>query len=248
MQIFDISVGPGEIDTIYCSGSYIYFYSGSAGGADTTITVKKDSDSKTSILMPGQALKGSGKDCTVWKIGNLKGQGTIMGRVVIGDGELTDNRVTGAVEVIDGGFNRTISGSAFIANTYTAALAGNYSIAQLFNPVGSGKKCLVKSLIAASSIQGGITVSGTSTALGTLSQYPKSKMIGGADSVISTRLVNTTTFPVAQSLASFFVQASGAFGLKLEEPIVLTEGNGILVIHNTINADLAATFEMIEFV
>lgn len=168
MEIYDISIAPGQIRDIFCNGSYVYFYAGSAGGADATITVNQDSRGQRVLLQPGQAYRmADGTTGTRWLIGNLRGEGTIVGRLVIGSGKLTDNRVSGSVEVIDGEKSRTLAGGNYIGTPTLFGTATEYPITQLWNPAGSGVNLIVQRVAGTAPVVGALSLYWNQTELAT---------------------------------------------------------------------------------
>lgn len=100
MQFYDINIAPSDAREIQVQGDYVYYLSGSAGGADSTITLRDVSGSDTVLLKPGQAYRlGTGGRNVRWIVGNYAGTGTIVGLLLMGEGEFSDNRISGSVEV-----------------------------------------------------------------------------------------------------------------------------------------------------
>ena len=100
MQHYDINIPAGGAREIQVQGDYVYYLSGSAGGADSTITLRDVSGSDTVLLKPGQAFRlGYGGKNVRWIVGNHAGAGDIEGVLLMGEGEFSDNRISGSVEV-----------------------------------------------------------------------------------------------------------------------------------------------------
>lgn len=244
MEIYDIAIAPGQVRDIFCQGSYVYFYSGSAGGVDATITVNQDSRGQRVLLQPGQAYRMTGGDAgTRWLIGNHRGEGTIVGRLVIGSGELTDNRVTGSVEVIDGGKYRTMAGQVFGWRSSFGALASNYSFGQIFNPAGSGKRVLVKSYSAT----GGNVIVGWATAeIGAELGSIGNKLSGGAESVCRKRQLRQTSASLAGSGFVVVGQISSGAIFVEPEPIVINPGHGFVIASDVPGQEMVMTAHFVE--
>lgn len=253
MEIYDISIAPGQIRDIFCNGSYVYFYAGSAGGADATITVNQDSRGQRVLLQPGQAYRmPNGDTGTRWLIGNLRGEGTIVGRLLIGSGELTDNRVTGSVEVIDGGKDRTNAGVAFVATFNVVQIAAARSSAVLWNPAGSGKNIFVKthrfSQTAAGSY-GCVLATSLGTGLITDTKHiaPKKR---GTVSVAQGWCTNATVFNGTSENTNSFVTAAlaanQADNITFSEPILLQPGSGLYTFSGPVNSNIIVTAEYVE--
>lgn len=246
MEIYDISIAPGQIRDIFCNGSYVYFYAGSAGGADATITVNQDSRGQRVLLQPGQAYRMSGGDTgTRWLIGNLRGEGTIVGRLVIGSGELTDNRVTGSVEVVDGGKNRSMAGAAWIAQHGVATpVAGKYASGAIFNPAGSGTNLILKSIYT----QGPVAVAcnaswkpgGLSAPITDGGMKPQSKSASVAASAPNSHAAvlqydsTTLSNPVsANVMFQLYFTANARDQITFSEPLVIAPGTALQMTANS---------------
>lgn len=244
MEIYDISIAPGQVRDIFVNGSYVYFYSGSAGGADATITVNQDSRGQRVLLMPGQAYRmPDGQVGTRWLIGNHKGEGTIVGRLVIGSGELTDNRVTGSVEVIDGGKYRTMAGQVFGWRASFGALPSNYSFGQIFNPAGSGKRLLVKSYSASG---GNVIVGWAQAEIGAELGSIGNKLSGGSASVCRSRKLQQTSASLAGAgFAQVGQIQSGATFIE-PEPIVINPGHGFVIATDAPGQEVVMTAHFVE--
>lgn len=254
MEILDFSIEPGAVREIHCQGSYVYFYGGSAGGADATIGVKMDAIGERVLLMPGQAFRMEpGKQAQRWIISNHAGQATIAGRLVIGSGKIDDNRVTGSVEVIDGGKNRTLAGQSFFASGNVAANAGTNSGILIFNPAGSIKNLLLKAGSVSMGAASSYGLAWCTTFAGAVDEtatgiVPKK---WGAMSVAKLYAFKTTS---AAGLAAggFSSMDTGTLSnntqsrFLFQEPVVLEPGYGALLFGGVVNVSLVGTFEFTE--
>jgi hypothetical protein len=249
MQFFDLSIAPNGMRELQVQGSYVYFLDGSAGGADATIALRKGAGSDSILLKPGQAIKlpDAGGFDTRWIISNYRNQGTIIGTLLIGDGEFFDNRISGTVEVIDGGKARTLGNIAFSAPSYCGAVAAQYAYAQLWNPVGSGKNIVISQLNASSASAGAIHfVKETVMRPNLNAAQPINKKIGAAQaSVVQMRRENTTVLN-SDDLAWQYVSANASFLYRLTEPIVVPPGTGVAIFNGAVGSDSGATYEYYE--
>lgn len=250
MEIYDISIAPGQVRDIFVNGSYVYFYSGSAGGADATITVNQDSRGQRVLLMPGQAYRmPDGQVGTRWLIGNLKGEGTIAGRLVIGAGELTDNRVTGSVEVIDGEKSRTLSGGNYIGAPTLFGTATEYPITQLWNPAGSGVNLVVQRVAGTAPINGAQSLYWSQAEL-TTDLTPTRAGNKRSDKAIGIAKVKagrtTSATPPAVVLIGTNVQANVLIEFGIKGNMVVTPGWGLNVRSYVLNEPHSNIFEWFE--
>jgi hypothetical protein len=251
MQYFDLKVAPNGMREIQVQGNYIYFLEGSAGGADATLSLRKGAGSDSILLKPGQAIKlpDAGGYDTRWIISNYRNQGTIIGTLLIGDGEFSDNRISGSVEVIDGGKNRTKADVAFMLNYAVTPAAGEMAHIELFNPVGSAVNLVVESFLVGSTTASGARARSHNAEIANL--YAK-----GVSKYLET--------PIAQSKGELRYQSSvGAIGAavnmwstelqanvtiphKPTEPYVIAPGMGLIVTNGLAAAALNASFEWFE--
>jgi hypothetical protein len=247
MQLYDITITASQTRQLDAAGNYFYYYAGSAGGADPTITLRGLSSGLRIVLKPGQAFRlPAGSNENSWVMTNYAGAATIIGSVIVGNGEITDNRVTGSVEIVDGGKNRSASGGAFMANIYAGTLAGNYSVAQLWNPAASTKNVFVNAFGICSATTGAMIMKSYNTAAATLQATGYSKDLKNAQtSVIETRVTNLPT-GVGSNLASFQNTANQPILVTLQEPIMLRPGSGLIVQAGQFATDITFNAEYFE--
>lgn len=162
-----------------------------------------------------------------------------------GSGDAGSRRTSGNVSVVDGNKARTLANLAFIATAYSSALAANFSMAQLWNPVGSGKNLIVESLILGSTTAGSIGVRSNNAALTTPGVVPASKKFGGA---VGVGLTNNQQNAAQQGtqIYAIFSAASTSIEKRFIEPIVLPPGWGLHASSSALNQDVSATFEYFE--
>lgn len=250
MQIYDITIATNSSRRLDAPGTYFYYYSGSAGGADNTITLQGASSGLRIVLKPGQSMRlpeGASVE-TSWIVGNSANAATIIGTVIVGSGTIQDNRIQGSVEVVDGGKNRTMSGAAFSGYVYCAPVAAQYSHGQIYNP-SSTRILVIEQIIVSSSTSANLTIRAHSSAFSTPGAQPNasSKRLGNADSIAQLYTANNAA---QQATGKYFsnmgITAPGTAIYKMSEPIVITPGQSIVAINNTLNADLSVTYEFYE--
>lgn len=168
MQYYDINIAPGAVRRINAPGGYIYFLSGSAGGADTTILVRNESGSEAIKLKPGQAFRlPVGGQYLNWIISNFSGAGTIIGELLIGEGDYFDNRISGTVDIsgvvsVAGAVAvNDVIGSGTRMDTFAGALTvGANQVTTHITPAANvnGIICRAGSLITQAGVGGGAYV------------------------------------------------------------------------------------------
>lgn len=250
MQTYDIRIPVGGVQEINVPGNYVYFLDGSAGGADNTITVRSGNGGDTFLLRPGQAVRLNGGDISRWIIGNKAGQAAIVGTLLIGAGEFSDNRISGSVEVIDGGKARTLAGGAFAVAAGTATpAAGNYARLALFNAANSGINAVIEA----------IALSGT-TALSANLERGAAALANDAGQGVSKRFeaktfsaalrasydITVTTTVAATSPWQLSIQANGKDLYIPREPYILPPGASLIIWANAPAVGFGGSFEWYE--
>jgi len=247
MQVFDINQKPGAVRLIDQLADYVYFLNGSAGGGDTTIVVRPESGGDSVFLKPGQAYKFNDNERAArWSITNLKGEGDIIGQVLFSVGMFTDNRVSGSVEVIDGGKARTLAGQAFYSMVSSAPVAGQWGACQLWNPPDSGKNLILSAYGFQNDVATGIRIRGATTKLATVAEKPPSKKLGGPNGVAETYSAPNGTVTMTNYYPGATLAANSTFEKVLREPIVIPPASGLFVYTIALNVNLFAAFEFCE--
>lgn len=235
---FDFNVGANKSQHIDVVGTFIKYKAGTG-----LIRVRLDGGGYIDLL-PGQGVNNV--HFTSVDLQDRTGAQNV-GTILAGIYDFRDDRITGSVEMIDGGRNRTIANIAFIANNVCPASPGVQSHVQLWNPAGSGKNLILKAVIAASDTTGYVEFRKNNAAMNTTPPnwpLPVSKRLDSS----------------AASVALLLLQQSAGFGTRMfaigitgnlpvpyvfQEPVVIPPGNGF-----SLNADLnetvGATFEYFE--
>ncbi len=260
MQYFDITLPVGGVRLIDVIATYVYYLNGEASGADSTIEISNESGSDTVLLKPGQAYKMPyGKENKRWLIKSHLGEATITGKLLMGKGEFSDNRISGAVEVlgtvavsgtvdvVDGGKERTLQNTAFYGTVVQSAVASQYQQIQIINPAASGKKIIISQIQLSVSIDSQITLGIGSVALSTLSGFASSKLSGGSGGVSELRKQSTASIvSMVATLLTAMCKGSDTYIVPLREPIVLMPGYALTVYAATQGLFLFGSFEHIQ--
>lgn len=151
-------------------------------------------------------------------------------------------RQPGVVEVIDGGRSRTLVGNAGMGGGLVTASVGNFSYFQLWNPVGSGVRVMVKSVIVGSTTAGEVAIRTHNAALTNLQGTPVSKLDQNLIAGLELR-DGTNAAVIGQGFIRQFVSASLSQHIKIDEPLVLNPGFGVMATGFVVNRDCIATFE-----
>lgn len=257
MQKYDFTaLASGAPQTVNVPGRYIKYVTGNAGGNDAGLIVTPGSKPGSKILLyPGQAMTLP-NDGTAgpngWTLANATGQATITGTVVIGNGKIDDNTLSGVVQVVDGGKARTLANNAFAgAGSFLGTNGANmYSRCQLWNPASNTNRAIIESLVARANANPISFVIGfTQTQLTINSAAGVSKLSGGA---VSTALCTGDSTATAWGpglmsvLYSGYCQAQSMQQLWDMEPIVLKPGYGLTVWGRNLDVDLGMNFQWFE--
>lgn len=251
MQQFDITVPVTGGFAVHAPGKYIKYISGSNGGGDASLIITPGGQGGSKIvLFPGQAYRVSNKAGTPdsWTLQNAAQSATIVGKVVIGDGQIDDNTLTGVVQTVDGGKFRTLANTAFAGYVAAGAVAAQYGRLQLWNPVGSGKRLIVEgvSLIAAAANVAGVLVFSKAALANAAAGYSKNAGGGGASPVGVPQWDTTAGVAPATALMALSAAAFNSPTFKLNEPVIVQPGNSLMLYSTFTNAYIGTTFEWYE--
>jgi hypothetical protein len=236
---FDFQLAPGASQTIDVKGRFFKYKEGAG-----LIRVRTSLGGAVDLL-PGQGIENV--NFTSLTIADRSGA-VNAGSILAGDFDFRDDRITGSVEIIDGGRSRTLANGAFIANNVCQPSGvATQSHVQLWNPPESGKNLVLKGIIAASGTTGYIELRKQTAPMGTIpAEYnkPVSKRLDSAAIGVALLRIQQSAGTGARMFA-FSITANLPVMYVFQEPIVLPPGTGF-----SLNADLnqgcGATFEYFE--
>ncbi|MEV8140611.1 hypothetical protein [Pseudarthrobacter oxydans] len=241
-KIYPFTIGAYEVLPLMVQGSYFKILS-----ATGMVDVTGDTFGTVEALQAGQGLRG--QDFGRLVVRDRSG-GSNMVRLLIGDDQFIDDRISGEVVVIEGNKGRSIAGKAFTATTvFGAASAGNVNQVALYNPVGSGARLVVNNIVAGVSQGGQLLIStGQGVPLG-VSSAPRKKDVSASagNSVavkydaIATDAALGGTIVIALSLA-----AGQSMALPIQEPFIVREGRFMAVKTTVDSQDLIASMQFYE--
>jgi hypothetical protein len=250
MQYYDITISASGNDfQVGATGRFFYYLNGSTGGADQTIKVRAGNSGLSFLLKPGQSitLDDSEKKPDTWYISNYAKQAVILGQILTGEGSFTDNRISGSVEVIDGGKNRTLAGGAFSAASSANPTAANYAFSYLYNPAGSGKNVIVNDMqVSSTTGQTIYVVTGTGVPPGIAYAGTSKKAGSGLASAAVKYEGAQAAYPGTNVLFANAVAAATPQRIQLTDPIVLTLGAWICITATVVNTDLQCSRQFFE--
>lgn len=255
MQKYDFTApASGASQTVNAPGRYVKYSVGNASGNDTGLIITPGSKPGSKILLyPGQSftLPESVAQPNGWTIANATGQANIAGTLIIGEGRLDDNTLSGVVSVVDGGKYRTLANNSFAIGAGAPGQgASNYVIGQLWMPPGSGVRAVVESISVradVTAISGNIVFSNTALASPIQTTNGNSKLAGGASAQAQIKIAaSTVNNQPAQQLFGFSVQAGGFQNMYDVEPIVVLPGWGLNINCVTLNATMVVNVQWYE--
>ncbi|MGK5038668.1 hypothetical protein [Janthinobacterium sp. LB3P118] len=233
---YDFNLPPGGALNLDVKGRFFKYRSGTGA-----IRVRASKGGYVDLL-PGQG---------VWSLDfeslNVQDRSGVQntGVLIAGDFDFHDDRITGTVDIMDGGRTRTLANTAFLADTAISPGA-SFATLQLWNPVGSGKNVMLEQMTI--SVDAGTSISmwdSTAPKL-TPGQNPSPKLLGGATGVARTFMDNPGAAYSGVRNGSVNCQANGTFVFPMREPIVIPPGRGFVVQSGTITTILRCMFEFFE--
>ncbi|MBR8358333.1 hypothetical protein KDW10_13310 [Burkholderia vietnamiensis] len=242
IQSYDIQIPAGGTQILEVGAQIFDFLS--SGSAFDAIQVLPEFQQGNVTLKLGQGFD-AGKVVNRWFVKN-PGTTAINGTVVLSTAGFRNFRISGDVNVLDGGKSRTLTGKAFCATGGAPAVAGQYARVQLWNPATSTNRVILEaasfSAISANCSANLVPQSATITTPGEVGQP---KLIGAAQ---STAEVFTDTSAVAATGSMMQVSAlqSSQTAFKLNEPIVIPPGFGLIVWASIANVQITCSFEWYE--
>jgi hypothetical protein len=134
IQSQDITIAPGASQIVQIGGQVVDFIS--SGSAFDVIEIRPDFMQGSATLKQGQGFDFGALFTQLLVINH--GATAITGTLVISTSGFRNFRISGDVNVLDGGKSRSLNNSAFMASAFVGPVAAQFSRVQLWNPAGSG--------------------------------------------------------------------------------------------------------------
>lgn len=172
--------------------------------------------------------------------------GANKGVLLAGNFDFHDDRITGTVDVVDGGKARTFANMAFLGYSNGGQVVSNYTNNQLFNPYGNTRNIIVERINISTTVAQAAVLRIVNETIG-IGANAASKKSGGANSSAFMQS-NATPMPInGQVIYAMYFGNNSTITLPLSEPIILTPGTGLSVSSGNANGlDLPVTFEFFE--
>lgn len=238
---YDFNVAANQSQVLDVKGRFFKYKSGTG-----MIRVRATSGGYVDLL-PGQGVWNTEfSSLTVTDRTGLQNAGVLLA----GDFDFHDDRITGTVDVVDGGRTRTLAGTAFAGAFATTPTAGQYTVIGLWNPPGSGKNAYIEQIIVSANVAGefGIVVNNAQVVNNVGGPgNPNAKRAGAAASVCQyTRASQAAGGTPGQLLLDSYSIANQAFPFRFIEPIMLPPGYGLGLSHAVANASVILMTEHFE--
>ncbi|KVR79131.1 hypothetical protein [Burkholderia vietnamiensis] len=242
IQSYDIQIPAGGTQLLEVGAQIFDFLS--SGSAFDQIQVLPEFQQGNVTLKLGQGFD-AGQIVNRWFVKN-PGATAINGTVVLSTAGFRNFRISGDVNVLDGGKSRTLSGVAFMGGGGMSGLASNYQYSQLWNPPANTKRFVVEQVTATAANAGSVWLRGSNTALTTNNgNLFMSKLVGGAVSSGEQHTQSSTSVLGFGQYTAKFLPVNGQVDLILHEPIIVLPGEGLMV-QSALGNDIAAYFEFFE--
>lgn len=239
---FDFNLGAGASQTIDVKGRFFKYKSGTG-----PIRVRVSGGGSVDLL-PGQGVENVlFASLTVSDRSNASN----MGSILAGDFDFRDDRISGTVDIVDGGKSRTLAGQSFSSAVLCYGAGGLYSTAQVFNPADSGKRVSCSKIIITSTISGLIKIGWNTAANGALPpEGVASKLTGGVSGKAKICNIGLAAEPAGFKYLGIYESGGGGgstFIYAFAEPVLIMPGFGLNVQHGTIGTPtIQANFELVE--
>lgn len=246
MDKFNFQVAVAGASLIQQPGRYVYYRKATAGLNAPEIQVKSDQGDVVKLL-PGEGYTFDTRFSSVM-ITNSDAASTIAGQVIVGDGIFQANRVQGEVSVVDGSKARSLSGDCFSCLIGTAAVAGQYSHAQLWNPLASGKNIALEYFVCSLPVVKNLYLATYNVALALSASVPTNKMINSVRaSVAEVRYQNNAAI-LSTTLLQYveWAAADVPYEHEFKRPVIIPPGFGVQIIDGIVNQALHVGFEFVE--
>jgi hypothetical protein len=219
------------------------------------LSVTGDSFGTIDQVLPGQGLR----ETDFRRLTLTDRTGAVNnGFVLVSDSTFVDDRITGTVSILDSNRDLVISNQSFFGQISVAAVAGQFSLIQLWNPVGSGKFLEVDNVFVSARAPvtaGQIYVQQSAASpLLTLVGNCGSQYFTGAVSSAELRWVNT-----ASAISGFISTPSTVAIVKdapitvntdyerlFKRPILIPPNSGLLAYITTVQAGLICQYSFVE--
>ncbi|MFZ4756705.1 MAG: hypothetical protein ACOYLX_00895, partial [Burkholderiaceae bacterium] len=222
-----INLGPGLGVKVDRRTSFLFYASGNAAGASTRLRIRPDRGGADLLLSPGDLVRLA-EPCSSFSVLN-EGTGTIVGELVVGEGQYDSTRTVGTVEVIDGSRSRVLASRSFITTALLTPPAGQYSRAGIYNPPGSNTRLIGRKFFLGSTVTSVFWMYVIGYAFSIVDTYMLNKLSLGAGGQGRRTFENSATLMTASSFGSARITGNSTVPILFEDPFVIQPGNALVV-------------------
>lgn len=243
----DLALDAAGVNQIFdIAGDFLYIDPSSTGVITLEVNNQYSDSEAPFIAQPGFALEAVFKRLKL----NWTAQTGKTVRIIYSTGArirpTNTGQITGTVYVADQSETRTIQNGSYLGGANSGAVAAQMSHVQLFNAIGSGKRCVVEATSFSATAASTVLVYSSNAAL-TLYGSCVNKHVGNGNSITKLYTTNNAAAQGVFQMLSYPIGAGVVQTINLREPIVLEPGQGVTVINSTVNTALSANFEMYEY-
>jgi hypothetical protein len=238
---YDFNLGAGQSLNLDVKGRFFKYKSGTG-----PIRIRTSLGGAVDLL-PGQGVENV--HFTGLTISDRSGAGN-AGSILAGDFDFRDDRITGSVEVVDGGKNRTRAGQAFLVAAGGTTDPNFQSRTALVNAAGSGKNIFIETAmltgqvavpVSLCRVDAGVVVAvaqrkGISKDLTTFKESTAGQIFADA---------NQNSAPL-NPMWVLQINAGGRDSFQPKEPFMIPPGAALCMWAQTVGAPFTAQFEWFE--
>ena len=240
-KIYPFAIGAYEALPLLVQGSYFKILS-----ATGMVDVTGDTFGTVEALQAGQGLRG--QDFGRLVVRDRSG-GSNMVRLLIGDDQFIDDRISGEVAVIDGNKSRSIAGGALAWRPQTSVtVQGNHAFAQIWNPAGSGRRAVVDAMSVNNSVTGDVFYGLTTVQLANVAvdRVVSVSSVNVPDTVMVGRVQESANYLENMAVAgSVYLQQWVTNRVEFARPFIVMPGCGFVI--GSAGTDVCTVNGSIEF-
>lgn len=244
---FDRSLTSGLTDEIISSpGDFLYIDQASTGVVSVELNMRQGGTLAPILLAAGGSI-----ECDFASIKlTASAQLNKAIRIIVGNGARIKgganvNASSMSVSVVDGGLARSLAAQSFLGDAFAAAVAGQSSNVQLWNPSAT-KNLYLERMSISVSVADTVVLGYHNAAYATDYLQYVNKYLGGENPVGKCRKENVVTSRYTAFGNAFFLSANSPYTVEFREPIMVPQNFGFIAVTSNYNVGLLANFEWYE--
>lgn len=236
---YDFSLVAGGGQDMAAVGSYIKYKEGLG-----PIRVRMSTGGYVD-LTPGQGIRMN-KPFTGFNITDRSGSVNV-GVILAGDYEFQDDSINGAVSIIDGGKQNTLTQRCFMGTCESGGVSAQYNYVTLVNDAASGKNVIVESVLFSVTAPQTVYLTLTNAGVGaTGSAFNKA---GNLAPVASAKMGPGSTanlLLIGDIMMKFALAANTPYSFKFAEPVIIVPNRSLSIVAGSGGAVINGGFEFRE--